>query len=105
MKEFEKACEEAERDVSFNTECENAIEWIRDSDIATVTFTQGRYISKIEKLAEQFPDEVQIVARNKSSIVAHIPVSYVKINRRVLELTEERRTELSERARNIFHKD
>lgn len=105
MKEFEKACGEVERDVSFNTECENAIEWIRDADIATVTFTQGRYISKIEKLAEQFPDEVQIVARNKSSIVAHIPVSYVKINRRVLKLTEEQRTELSERARNIFHKD
>ena len=104
MKDFEKACEELEQDRSYESDCENAIEWIRNSDTATVMFSQGRYITKIEKLAEQYPDEVQIVARNKTSIVAHIPVSYIKINRRVRELTDEEREVLSERARNNFGK-
>ena len=103
MNDFEKACNEVERDRSFDTECENAIEWIRDSDRATVTFSQGRFITKIEKLAKKYPDEVQIVARNKGSILAHIPVSYIKINNRSHNLSEEEREMLRERARNNFH--
>ena len=80
MNDFEKACNEVEKDETYESEVENAIEWIRDSKTATVTFSQGRYITKIKKLAEKYPDEVQIVAVNKSSIVAHIPVKAIKIN-------------------------
>lgn len=104
MNEFEKACEEVEKR-SYESDCENAIEWIRDSDIATVTFSQGRFITKIRKLAEKYPDEVQIVHRNKGSIVAHIPVHYLQISNRKRDLSEEERKLLSERARNIFHTD
>lgn len=108
MNEFEKACEEVEKR-SYESDCENAIEWIRDSDIATVTFSQGRFITKIRKLAEKYPDEVQIVAENKkrdgnvSSIVAHIPTRYIQISNRKRDLSEEDRKVLSERAKNIFH--
>lgn len=86
MNEFEKACSELEKDVTYESDFENAIEWVRDSDTATVTFSQGRYITKIERLAEKYPDEVQIIHRNYnrggnvSSIVAHIPVKAIKIN-------------------------
>lgn len=97
MKDFEKACEEIEQDRSYEVDCENAIEWIRNSETATVMFSQGRYITKIEKLAEHYPEEVQIVARNKTSIIAHIPVSYIKINRRVRELSDEERKAIGER--------
>ena len=91
MNEFEKACYEIEDDVTYESECENAIEWIRDSKTATVTFSQGRYITKIKKLAEKYPDKVQIVAVNKSSIVAHIPTSAIKINIIERDFTDEQK--------------
>lgn len=71
---------------------ENAIEFLNNQKIATVTLSQGRYISKVRKLAEKYPGEVQIKAKNKDgSIVAHIPTSYIKISRskRIVNDTEE----------------
>lgn len=60
---------------------ENVIEFLKGAETATVTFCQGRYISKIKKLAEKFPDECEIVAESPgSSIMAHIPVKWIKIN-------------------------
>ena len=75
---------------------ENVIEFVQDSKTATVTFCQGRYISRIKDLAEKKPDECQITATNKDgSIVAHIPVSWVRINPK-MELSEEERKRRSE---------
>lgn len=103
MNEFEKACNEVEKDRDYSLEQENAISFLKDSDIATVTFTQGRYITKIKKLSEKYPEDVQIVARTKGSITAYIPVSYIKINNSSREISEEERILLSERAKNNFH--
>lgn len=107
MNEFEKACDKVDSNRDYNLEQENAIEWLRNNAVATVTFSQGRFISKIEKLAKKFPDEVQIVARNKSSIVAHIPVKFIKIgNPQKRNLTEEQKQELSKRllgAKTTYH--
>lgn len=103
MKEFEQASNEIEQGRSYEFEVENCIEFIKGSTTATVTFTQGRYISKIEKLAKRFPDEVQICHRNYnssgniSSIVAHIPVSYIQISNRKRDLSEEERKAIGER--------
>lgn len=100
MKEFEKASDELEKDIrNYETESENAIEWVKSNDTATVTFSQGRYITKIERLAKKYPDKVQIVARNKNSIVAHIPVKAIKIN--IIE-GRERTEEEIERSRKVF---
>ncbi len=90
FEEFNKSCEEVE-DRDFNLAQENVIEWVRDSETATVTFTQRRYITKIKRLAEKYPDKVKITAENKDgSIVAHVPTRAIKIN--IIErgeLTEE----------------
>lgn len=98
FEQFNKACEEVE-DRDFNLAQENVIEWLRNSETATVTFTQGRYITKIRKLAEKYPDKVQITAENKDgSIVAHIPVKAIKIN--IIEgreLTEDEKKAIVER--------
>lgn len=99
MKEFEKAVEINEKDRDYSLEQENAISWLKNGDIATVTFSQGRYITRIEKLAKKHPDKVQIVARNKNSIVAHIPVKAIKIN--IIE-GRERTEEEIERSRKVF---
>ena len=87
-------------------ERENAIEWVNGQNRVTVTLSQGRYISKVKRLAIKFPNEVQIVAENEDgTILAHIPLNYIKINRASRDLTEEEREELAERARNNFHND
>lgn len=75
---------------------ENVIEFLKDEQRATVTFSQGRYKSRIKKLAAERSEECQIVAENQDgSICAHIPVSWVKINPspKVAEETRQRASE------------
>lgn len=80
---------------------ENIIEFLRNSNTATVSFCQGKYVTKIKKLAERFPNECQIVAENNDgSIVAHIPTKWIKINNPRREMTEEERRLASERFKN-----
>ncbi len=56
------------------------IEFIKDEERATVTFSQGRYKSRIKQLAKSYPEDCQIVAENQDgSMCAHIPVKWVKI--------------------------
>ena len=80
---------------------ENVIEWINGDTQVTVTLSQKKYISKVRKLAEKFPDEVQISYENKDgSIVAHLPLRAIKINLTPKrELTEEQLEVLRERMR------
>ena len=80
---------------------ENVIEWITGDDMATLTLTQGRYISRIKKLAVKFPNEVEIVHENKDgSMVAHASLRAIKIGlQEKRELTDEQKLELSERLR------
>ena len=60
---------------------ENVIEFLENQRRATVTFSQGRYKSRIRKLAEARQEECQIVAENKDgSICAHVPTAWVKIS-------------------------
>ena len=100
MNSFERACNEVEKDIinDGETNNENAIEWIKNSDTATVTFSQKRYVSKIEKLAKRFPDKVKIIHKNSDgSILAHIPVKAIKLQIVERELTDMQREELRER--------
>jgi len=78
---------------------ENVIEFLRSEKTATLTFSQGRYIFKVKKLAEKRPDECQITKENKDgSIVAHVPVSWIKISPpKEMNFTEEQLKERTER--------
>jgi len=78
---------------------ENAIEFYTGDDRATVSFTQGRYVSRIRNLAEKYPEECKIVADNSElSIVAHIPVKWVRIQPNLgREMSEEEREEQRKR--------
>lgn len=78
---------------------ENTIEFTRDSERATVTLSQGRYKSKILRLAAERPEECEIVAENKDgSLCAHIPVAWVKIIP-TQQLTDEQREQRAEAIR------
>ena len=60
---------------------ENCIEWLNGQDTMSVTLSQGRYISKVRKLAKKYPDLVQILAENNDgSIFAHMPLKSLKLN-------------------------
>ena len=60
---------------------ENAIEFEKDCQRATVTFSQGRFKTRIRKLAEKKPEDCQIIAENQDgSLCAHIPVGWIRIN-------------------------
>ena len=80
MNEFERAVNT--ENYTGETFQENVIEWIRGDKEVTITFcNNNKYKTKVQKLAEEYPDEVKIVASNKDgSIVAHLPLSYIKIS-------------------------
>ena len=83
---------------------ENVIEFTKDSERASVSFCQGRYKSRIKKLAADRPEECQIVAENTDgSMCAHIPVAWIKINP-TYQLTEEQREQRAETMRRNFQK-
>lgn len=79
---------------------ENVFEFLRGQEVMTVTLSQGRFVSKVKKLAQKYSDEVIIVRENgDGTILAHMPVSYLHLGNRKRELSEDQRMELSERAR------
>ena len=78
---------------------ENVIEFLKDQKQATLTLSQGRYITRIEKLAEKHPEECIIEARNKDgSIVAVVPVSWIRIQP-PNKMTDEQKKAAAERLR------
>ena len=83
---------------------ENVIEWVKDGERATLSLSQRRTISRVKQLAEQYPDECQVLAENKDgSLYAHIPVSWIRINPG-MELTEEQREKRAETMRENMAK-
>lgn len=104
MTDFEKAVSETQEDMEpqrYQYDYENVIEFTRDAKVATVTFCQGRMVSRIKKLKKKFPDDVEITSEKKRTIVAHIPAKWIKINppqqREAREYTDEELKELCER--------
>lgn len=81
---------------------ECVIEFVRGDKTASVTAASStRLNGRIKKLAEQFPEEVQILSTNEDgSIFAHIPVRFIKVGApRKVEMTDEQKAELAERFR------
>lgn len=82
-------------------ENENAIEWLDSRDKATVTLHGGRLKNRVLRLAEEYPDDVEVKREpdeNGGFLVAKIPVKWVKIAPpRRLELTDEQKEELMAR--------
>ena len=76
---------------------ESVIEFIKGSEIATVSFPRGKFRSRIKKLAEAYPAECKIIAENEDgSLCAHIPVKWIRINP-TKRMTDEQRRKLASR--------
>lgn len=79
---------------------ENNIEWLNGQNRVTVSFSQGKFINKVKKLAESHP-EVEIVAENTDgSITAHLPLKYIKISA-PRQMSEEQKAVAKERLRQF----
>lgn len=82
---------------------EFSIEWIKGRDYAGVTVPSGTALkSKLLRLAEKNPDDVQIVAENEDgSMFAHVPVNYVKISP-PRKISEEQKEAASKRFKQMW---
>lgn len=81
---------------------ENMIEWISGQHTITCTFTQSKYVHKIEKLADKHPDKVRIIAKNDDgSICAKLPIKSLKLSIIERELSEEDKQKRAERMRKL----
>ena len=103
MNVFETIANEVDKKKLNNeTSQEFAIEWVRNSKTATVTFPGNtKYNSKIRKLAESNPDDVKIRHENvDGSIVATLPVSFIRING-PRSISEEQRQAAAERFKKM----
>ena len=85
--------------MSLERSHENVIEFLDDETEATLTLSRGRYISKLQKLAETHPGEVYIKKNIDGTVFAKIPVKWVKISAPKVVSDEQR-----ERARERFMK-
>ena len=79
---------------------DNTYEWFTGDNVAIVTFSQKKWINKMRKYAEEYPEEVQIVVENEDgSIVGRVPVTWFKMSppRKGREFTEEEKAATAER--------
>jgi len=60
---------------------ENVIEWIDGDKYATCTFSSGKFANNVLKLAEKYPDDVKILAKNRDkSVLAKVPLNAVHVS-------------------------
>jgi len=65
---------------------DNVIEWLCGSKTAAFTLSQKKYINRVERLAEKYPEKVQILHRNSDgSIWGHISTKAVGFNQLALK--------------------
>ena len=72
-----------------------------EKDRGFFSSNEGKWIRHITKLAEEYPDEVRVIARpenNDGTIYVELPTSWLKIQpKRKVVLTDEQRDFLRER--------
>ena len=82
---------------------ETCIEYIDVDKYATFCSSERKWINKIYKLKEKYPDEVHIEVseeENDGMIVAHVPKTWMKVSPpKKVNYTEEQKAALAERMR------
>lgn len=79
---------------------ENAIEFLKGQERATVTFSSEKWRNRLRKLQKEHPSEVDIFTDDETYTCGHIPVNWLKIHPpRVL--SDDQKAELAERMRKL----
>ena len=67
--------------MNFINNNENCIEFLNNQHSITVSFCMQKWINKVKKLHEEYPNDVKILAENPDgSICAKLPVKFLKIS-------------------------
>ena len=84
---------------------ETGVEYISTESHATFFSSEIKWINKIQRLKEKYPDDVEITYDpddNGGVIVAHIPKSWMKIAPpKKVNLTDDQKAERAERMRSF----
>lgn len=78
---------------------ENAIEWLRGENMVTCTFCSGgRLNNRLRKLAQERPEDVEIIENDDGTVYGKVPVSWLKISP-PRQMSEEERARAAENLR------
>ena len=87
--------------MKFVNNNENCVEFLNNQKTMTVSFCSQKWITKIKKLSQSNPDDVEIIAENKDgSICAKLPIKYLKIST-PRKVSDEQRQKASERFKKL----
>ena len=87
--------------MKFVNNNENCVEFLNNQKTMTVSFCSHKWITKIKKLNQSNPDDVEIIAENKDgSICARLPIKYLKIST-PRKVSDEQRQKASERFKKL----
>ena len=87
--------------MKFVNNNENCVEFLNNQKTITVSFCSQKWITKIKKLSQSNPDDVEIIAENKDgSICARLPIKYLKIST-PRKVSDEQRQKASERFKKL----
>lgn len=79
---------------------ENNIEWVyinsKSQPIATASFSQQKWVTKMEKLYTEHSDEMELYKNPDGSVLVHFPLSWVKVSPK-RKVSEEQKKAASER--------
>ena len=73
------------------------LEFFSDRDYMGISTNVGKYVNKLSKLKEKYPDDVNIVENPENWIYAKIPITWFKFPSPKRRITEEQRQAASER--------
>lgn len=82
---------------------ETVVEFYDENNHLTVSTGKRKYINKIKKYAEKYPELVSFVENQDGSICATMPIEWFKFPspKKTKELTDEQRAELAERVKKV----
>ena len=91
--------------MKFVNNNENCVEFLNNQKTMTVSFCSQKWITKIKKLSQSNPDDVEIIAENKDgSICAKLPIKYLKISA-PRKVSDEQRQKASERFKKLHEEN
>ena len=87
--------------MNFVNNNENCVEFLNNQKTMTDSFCSQKWITKIKKLSQSNPNDVEIIAENKDgSICAKLPIKYLKISA-PRKVSDEQRQKASERFKKL----
>ena len=96
---------ENNKGTNFFLKCrDNGVEWYTGENRVTATFSQRKCVTKIKKLAITRPEDVKIITEKKDgSVMAHLPLSYIKISPpRKVNISDERREQMRKNVKKMI---